>query len=188
MCEISKNLKFWHLEGNPSPVNPLCFRVHMFLVSDTRLYTLPCWSVRPSVRHISKFMRFSHYCSCPTVRDWIAVYPALFSIPFLSVFLVMVENAFVPIERYLREHIFKNFNCPMREWVSPWMERASKASVARQSTVKQVSGMSGASERSSEWATKWPDKNVIVSYEKRPLGSCYLLPCYPISDLFVWWQ
>ena len=26
-------------------------------------------SVRPSVRHI--------YCSCPTVRDWIAVYPAL---------------------------------------------------------------------------------------------------------------
>ena len=21
---------------------------------------------------------FSHYCSCPTVRDWIAVYPALF--------------------------------------------------------------------------------------------------------------
>ena len=24
--------------------------------------------------------RFSHYCSCPTVRDWIAVYPALFYI------------------------------------------------------------------------------------------------------------
>ena len=21
---------------------------------------------------------FSHYCSCPTIRDWIAVYPALF--------------------------------------------------------------------------------------------------------------
>ena len=38
-------------------------------------------SVRPSVRPSVTFLncdRFSHYCSCPTVRDWIAVYPALF--------------------------------------------------------------------------------------------------------------
>ena len=42
-----------------------------FLVADTRLYTLPC----RSVGHISEFLQ---YCSCPTVRDWIAVYPALF--------------------------------------------------------------------------------------------------------------
>ena len=38
-------------------------------------------SVRPSVRPCVKFLnseRFSHYGSCATVRDWIAVYPALF--------------------------------------------------------------------------------------------------------------
>ena len=28
--------------------------IDLFLVADTRLYTLPCRSVRPSVRHISK--------------------------------------------------------------------------------------------------------------------------------------
>ena len=54
----------------------------IFLVADMQLYTLPCWSVRPSV-HPSKmffnYERFLHYCSYPTVRDWIAVYPALFS-------------------------------------------------------------------------------------------------------------
>ena len=36
--------------------------------------------VRPSVGWSVTFpncMRFLHYCSCPTVRDWIAVYPAL---------------------------------------------------------------------------------------------------------------
>merc|ERR1712142_212993 len=52
-----------------------------FLVADTRLYTLPCRSVGPSVRRSVTFLnceRFWLYCSCPTVRDWIAVYPALF--------------------------------------------------------------------------------------------------------------
>ena len=34
-------------------------------------------SVRPSVTFLN-CEQFSHYCSCPTVRDWIAVYPALF--------------------------------------------------------------------------------------------------------------
>ena len=34
-------------------------------------------SVRPSVTFLNS-ERFSHYCFCPTVRDWIAVYPALF--------------------------------------------------------------------------------------------------------------
>ena len=50
-----------------------------FLVADARLYTLPCRSVRRSVRPVT-FLNsewFSHYCSCPTVRDCIAVYPAL---------------------------------------------------------------------------------------------------------------
>ena len=56
-----------------------------YLVADTRLYTLPCRlvgrSVHPSVRPSATFLnseRFLQYCSCPTVRDWIAVYPALF--------------------------------------------------------------------------------------------------------------
>ena len=34
-------------------------------------------SVGPAVTFCE---RFSHYCSCPTVRDWIAVYPALLNI------------------------------------------------------------------------------------------------------------
>ena len=34
-------------------------------------------SVRPSVTLLN-CERFSHYCSCPTIRDWIAMYPALF--------------------------------------------------------------------------------------------------------------
>ena len=74
---------------------------HAFLVADTRPYTLPCRMVGRTVRHIFSrgyatlhlivsvsrsvdrsvtFLnseRFSHYCSCPAVRDWIAVYPAL---------------------------------------------------------------------------------------------------------------
>ena len=33
-------------------------------------------SIRPSVTFLNSG-RFSHYCSCPTIRDWIAVYPAL---------------------------------------------------------------------------------------------------------------
>ena len=33
--------------------------------------------VGPSVTFLNS-ERFLHYCSCPTVRDWIAVYPALF--------------------------------------------------------------------------------------------------------------
>ena len=57
-----------------------------FLVADARLYTLPCWSVgmsiRPSVRHIFWIpSRFSHYGSCPTICDWIAVNLALFFFP-----------------------------------------------------------------------------------------------------------
>ena len=38
-------------------------------------------SLRPSIRPSITFLnceQFSHYCSCPTVRNWIAVYPALF--------------------------------------------------------------------------------------------------------------
>ena len=53
----------------------------VFLIAHTRLYTLPYWSVgqyvRPSVTFLNSEI-FLHYCSCPTVRDWIAVYPALF--------------------------------------------------------------------------------------------------------------
>ena len=66
----------------------------LFLVADTRLYILLCRSVGryvgPSVGRSVTFLnseRFSHYCSCPTVRDWIAVYPALF-------FLLRTKNYF----------------------------------------------------------------------------------------------
>ena len=36
-------------------------------------------SVTPSVTSLT-CQRFSHYCSCPTVRDWVAVYLALLNI------------------------------------------------------------------------------------------------------------
>ena len=35
-------------------------------------------SIRPSVPPSVTFLNSEHYGSCPTVRDWIAVYPALF--------------------------------------------------------------------------------------------------------------
>ena len=60
-----------------------------FLVADTRLYTLPCRSVGRSVGRYVTFLnseRYSHYCSCPTVRDCPAVFPGLFLIrPILLV-------------------------------------------------------------------------------------------------------
>ena len=49
--------------------------------TQTRLYTLPCRSVGPSVRPSVPFLNsewFLHYCSCLTVRYWIAMYLALF--------------------------------------------------------------------------------------------------------------
>ena len=56
--------------------NPFHACCHLFLVAITRLYTLP---YRPVRRYRNIFeLRFSHYCSCPSVRDWVAVYPALF--------------------------------------------------------------------------------------------------------------
>ena len=51
----------------------------VFLVADTRLYTLPCRSVRLSVPPSHVFFnceRCLYYYPCPTVRDCLAVYPA----------------------------------------------------------------------------------------------------------------
>ena len=48
------------------------------LVADTRLHLAV--TVGRSVRRYITFLnseRFLHYCSCPTVRDWIVVYLAL---------------------------------------------------------------------------------------------------------------
>ena len=58
-----------------------------FLVTDTRLNTLSCRQVGKSVGWYDTFFnseRFTHDCSCPTISDWIAVYPALFV--FMGVF------------------------------------------------------------------------------------------------------
>ena len=56
-----------------------------FLVMDTQLYSLPCLSlgrsVGPSIPSLVTFFnseRFLHHYSCPTNRDWSAVYPAVF--------------------------------------------------------------------------------------------------------------
>ena len=50
------------------------FFMPQFLVADTRLYTLLCRSVGRQVGRSFTFLnceRFLHYCSCPTIRDWI---------------------------------------------------------------------------------------------------------------------
>ena len=67
-----------------------------FLYVDTRLYTMPyqsvhslvalsvCLSISRSITFLN-CERFSHYCSCPTVPGWIAVYPVFFQCTFLRV-------------------------------------------------------------------------------------------------------
>ena len=52
---------------------------HMFLVADTRLYTLPCTSVLWYVGTLQLFLniqQFLHYSPCPTVRDCVVMYLA----------------------------------------------------------------------------------------------------------------
>ena len=91
-AKTARNLKMWptdlptDLPTDTARSRVACQRLEKakyahFLVADTQIYTLPCWSVHWCVRRLVTFLnceRFSHYGSCPTVRDWIAVYPALF--------------------------------------------------------------------------------------------------------------
>ena len=51
-----------------------------------------CRSVRRSICTFLNSERFSHYCSYPTVRDWIAVYPALFSLRILNTLKSVLED------------------------------------------------------------------------------------------------
>ena len=62
-----------------------------FLVADTRLYTLLCQSVGRSVTFVN-YEWFMHKCSCPTVRDRIAVYPVWFL--FTSLFIALPIRPF----------------------------------------------------------------------------------------------
>ena len=110
----------------------LFFFSFSFLVADTRLYTLPCRSVRPSVRWsigpsvtFLNCEQFSHYCSFPTVRDWIAVYPALFS--FIAYFLLKI------FKQVLHCHIFCS-KCPKRYFENQL--QLAKKSILRQSSVE----------------------------------------------------
>ena len=59
--------------------------IRRFLVQDAQLFTLLRQSFRPSVPPSGwpsvtflNFEQFSRNCPCPTIRDWGAVYPALF--------------------------------------------------------------------------------------------------------------
>ena len=88
---IAKNLL--SLATEPSFIHFKAFIVQ-FLVADTRLYTLPCRSVGPSVRPSVTFL-FLHYRSCQTVRDCIAVYPAL----FLARVLILILDVAKPVQR-----------------------------------------------------------------------------------------
>ena len=48
-------------------------------------------SVGPSVTFLNS-ERFSHYCSCPNICDWNAVYPALFL--FFRIFLIIPDDQY----------------------------------------------------------------------------------------------
>ena len=65
-------------------------------------------SVGPSITFLNS-ERFSHYCSCPTVRDWIAVYPALFT--FRVILSVVKRNhycSWVPFSLYRSRCLLSN--------------------------------------------------------------------------------
>ena len=81
LASVSKSLT----ESDNSAGWPGIMKRCQFLVVDTRLYTLPRWLIHRSIApvNILNCKRFSHYCSCPSIRDWIAVCPALF-LNFLS--------------------------------------------------------------------------------------------------------
>jgi len=83
----------------------------LILVADTRLYTL----VRRSVTFLNS-ERFSHYCSCPTVRDWIAVYPALFIFIYISIFIF----------------IFNTFRLVGFGWANGWKDRRLDLRIVRE--------------------------------------------------------
>ena len=87
---ITKRLRIQnsHIESLVSREEIGCIK---FLVADTRLYTLPCRSVGWSVRHIFEF------CSCPTIRNWISVYPALFFLPFHIILSICFHKKHVPV-------------------------------------------------------------------------------------------
>ena len=66
-------------------------------------------SVGPSVHRSKIFLnceRFSHYCSRLTVRDWIAVYPALFMVYTQAICLWWLETRRSYFENLPRRTIF----------------------------------------------------------------------------------
>ena len=82
LCNIFELRMAFALQTLPNCTRLSCLVTGLvsFLVADTRLYTLPCWSVHLSVGRLVTFLNsewFLYYCSCPTVRNWAAVYPAL---------------------------------------------------------------------------------------------------------------
>ena len=69
-----------------------------------------------------------------------------------GVFLVKTRISIVPLNRDHSVNTDSWISTVPRgsersEWASPWMERASEASVAKRSAAERVSGVSGASER-----------------------------------------
>ena len=89
----SKSFFSYKISLKIDPINPLVSRGHVTL----HLAMSVGRSVRPSVGPSVTFLnseRFLHYNSCPTVRDWIAVYPALFFSCLLFFFSVYLSFSF----------------------------------------------------------------------------------------------
>ena len=101
----------------------------LFLVADTRLYTLPCWLVG---RLVGWFVGWSitflnsewflHYCSCPTLRDWITVYPALFLSTHLDfqVFETVVGHCHPFSLNHRKDNSLMNSSKPFSVWLIFW--------------------------------------------------------------------
>ena len=95
---------------------------NVFLVVNTRLYTLSCrsvsWSVGRSVSQ-SVYHTFSnskcfffHYCSCPSVHDWIVVYLTFFFFFFFFFLRYHTDDIFLKMYKKLKISSLERVDTP----------------------------------------------------------------------------
>ena len=106
----TKNLK------KKQKINHFYFKTRPIPISQSRHKFSQLQSACPSVTFLN-FELFSHYCSCPAIHNWIAVYPALFSLSLsfspslnLSFFLRRESPLLVRIKWLLRRALRFLFN------------------------------------------------------------------------------
>ena len=108
--------------------------------------------VGPSVGRSVTFLnskRFLHYCSCPTVRDWTAVYPALFLIHQNLHCSFLFDTAGTT-----RTSSEANKTAARRDWDVTKRSSASKANHGLKRSWTKITGTRGTT-RSKAQSTKW---------------------------------